>query len=565
MRVNIIGSFGKTTGVAHDVSILHGLIVHALGKETEIRHVKHFHPECPPADINFFIEVVNPSLFLYAGRNIWIPNAEWTYQTWAPYIRMVDEIWVKTRDAVPLFEAAGGNVKYVGWSSIDKGFTPDTKDYTRALVPIGKNLWRNPKPIVQAYMRIHATDPALYARLPVVTLVYRIPLPTIPDYLQDKFVVHSGPEAVSDEDYATLLATCGLTICISGAEGFGHAVNEAMSAGSTLLLNPIPPFCELTTSAYWASTSKSIPHPQCMGSLEDTDVGSIVDALKVYVDTSIEDKRLQSKHMREQYEDRHDTFVKTLEERIGSLSVAVPYSLEERLPAEAELPCVSVITLTRDRRAFIPLARYCMVAQTYPESKIEWVIVDDGKDQIKDLVSDIPNVNYILVDEPMTIGAKRNLAVSRATYDILVVMDDDDVYPNNSILTRVTHMLMNPAKECLFSTVIPCYDIHAHTSFMNVPPITLPMSQRVSEATLCFTRAFWTARGFPDQQIAEGDAFIHGREQMCRELTPQDTIVSLTHSKTTSSRKAPAGEPNGCHYGFSDELFTLVSEIAARI
>jgi hypothetical protein len=290
-----------------------------------------------------------------------------------------------------------------------------------------------------------------------------------------------------------------------------------------------------------------------------------VDALRVYVDTSIEDKRLQSKHMREQYEDRHDTFVKTLEERIGSLSVAVPYSLEERLPAEAELPCVSVITLTRDRRAFIPLARYCMIAQTYPESKIEWVIVDDGKDQIKDLVSDIPNVNYILVDEPMTIGAKRNLAVSRATYDILVVMDDDDVYPNNSILTRVTHMLMNPAKECLFSTVIPCYDIHAHTSFMNVPPITLPMSQRVSEATLCFTRAFWTARGFPDQQIAEGDAFIHGREQMCRELTPQDTIVSLTHSKTTSSRKAPAGEPNGCHYGFSDELFTLVSEIAARI
>jgi len=564
MRINIIGTFGSNTGVAQDVSILHGLIVHVFGKETEVRHVKHFHPECVPADVNFFIEVVNPSLLIYAGRNIWIPNPEWTYKTWSPYVKMMDEIWVKTRSAIEPFETAGGTVKYIGWTSIDKGFSIE-KDYSKALIPIGKNLWRNPKPVIQAYMRIRSDDPTLYARLPTVTMVYRIPLPTIPDYLNDKFTVFAGPDPLSEEQYNELVATCGLTLCISGAEGFGHSVNEAMSSGSTLLINTIPPFCELTDKAYWASTSKSIKHPQCFGTLEDTDVGSIVDALKVYVDTSLEDKREQSLHMRHQYENRHEAFVKTMEERIASLSVSVPYSLEERLPKEAELPCVSVITLTRDRRVFIPLARYCMIAQSYPESKIEWVIVDDGKDQIKDLVSDIPNVNYVLIDEPMTIGAKRNLAVSRASYDILVVMDDDDVYPNNSILSRVTHLMMEPAKKCLFSTVIPCYDIHETKSFMNVPPITLPMSQRVSEATLCFTREFWNERPFPDEQIGEADAFIHGREQMCREISPQDSIVSLTHKKTTSARKAPAGDSNGCHYGFSDDLFTLVSEIAARI
>jgi len=565
MRVNIIGTFGSNTGVAQDVSILHGLIVHVLGKETEVRHVKHFHPECPPADVNFFIEVVNPSLLIYAGRNIWIPNPEWTYKTWMPYIKMMDEIWVKTQSAVPLFEAAGGTVKYTGWTSIDKGFALEKKDYMKALIPTGKNLWRNPKPVIQAYMRIYASDRALYESLPAVTMVYRIPLPTLPEHLKDKFTVYAGPDPLSEEQYNAIIAESGLTICISGAEGYGHSVNEAMSSGSTLLINPISPFLELTDKAYWASTSQSIDHPQCLGKLEDTDVGSIVDALKVYVDTTLEDKRHQSIDMRQQYEDRHEKFVRKMEELIGSLSVSVPYSLEDRLPAEADLPYVSVITLTRDRRVFIPLARYCMVAQSYPESKIEWVIVDDGKDQIKDLVSDIPNVNYILVDEPMTIGAKRNLAVSRATYDILVVMDDDDVYPNNSILSRVTHLMMEPAKKCLFSTVIPCYDIHEIKSFMNVPPITLQMSQRVSEATLCFTRDFWRERGFPDQHIAEADAFIHGREQMCREMTPQDSIVSLTHKKTTSARKAPAGESNGCHYGFSDELFTLVSEIASRL
>jgi glycosyltransferase involved in cell wall biosynthesis len=253
--------------------------------------------------------------------------------------------------------------------------------------------------------------------------------------------------------------------------------------------------------------------------------------------------------------------------RLDALFTGLPeFSLEDKLPKEADLPAVSIITLTRDRRSFIPLAKYCFLAQTYPEHLIEWVIVDDGKDPIKDLVSELPNVTYVLLDEPLTIGAKRNLAISKAKHDILVMMDDDDVYPNNSVLARVAHMLAEPKKECLFSTVLPCYEIHETKSFMNVPPITLDMSKRISEATLCFTRQFWQERGFPDLQIAEGETFIHGREQMCREFSPQDVIVSLSHKKTTSSRKPPAGmEVNGSHYGFSDELFTLISEIALCI
>ena len=249
----------------------------------------------------------------------------------------------------------------------------------------------------------------------------------------------------------------------------------------------------------------------------------------------------------------------------SSLEGLPEYSLENRLPKEEDLPKISVITITRDRRVFIPLAKFSILSQSYPEDKLEWVIVDDGKDQIKDLVSDLPNVKYVLSDEVLTIGEKRNLGVEKASHDILVMLDDDDVYPNNSILTRVAHLLAEPARQCLFSTTIPCYDIHEKKSFMNVPPMTLPMCERVSEATLCFTRSFWKSRQFPDQQIAEAGAFIRGREQMCRELSPQDVIVSLVHCKNTSSRKAPAGEPNGCHYGFADELFTLVSEIATNL
>jgi hypothetical protein len=97
---------------------------------------------------------------------------------------------------------------------------------------------------------------------------------------------------------------------------------------------------------------------------------------------------------------------------------------------------------------------------------------------------------------------------------------------------------------------------------MNVPPITLQMSERVSEATLCFKKSFWEQHKFVDN-IAEADKFIRGREQMCREISPQEVIVSLVHKKNISARKS-LGETNGCHYGFCDELFLLVEQISSN-
>jgi hypothetical protein len=566
MRVNLIGNHRKG-GLAHDVQILHGLIAHVLGDTAQIRHVPHYYPQCQQAEVNVFLEVVNPCLLSYAGTNIWIPNPEWTYKTWEPYASMMDEIWVKTREAETLFSqwVPPEKLRYVGWTSIDK-VRPDKKNYWKAIVPVGTNVWRSPRPIIQTYMAIKRSDPNLYAALPELNIVYDpgvIALPEVPEEFTPKIKLHT---TLSEKDYDALLHECGLCICLSAAEGFGHAVNEAMSAGCMLLLNPIDAFRELAEEVLWASMQKATPNPNCLGVLEDTDLESVRDALAVYVSSQFHWKQTKSNLVRSEYEARHAKFVASMTETLTNLFRGLPtYSLEDRLPKEDTLPSVSVITITKDRRPFIPLAKYCFLAQAYPEEKLEWVIVDDGTDQIKDLVSDLPNVTYVLCDRPMNVGEKRNLAVSRAKHDVLVMLDDDDVYPNNSLVSRVAFLLAEPKKECIFCTTIPCYDIHETKSFMNVPPITLPMAERVSEATLCFTRAFWEERKFAEVQIAEGDAFIRGREQRCREMSPQDVIVSLTHKTTTSDRKAPAGEPNGCHYGFADELFTLVSEIAQAI
>ncbi len=568
MRVNIIGNHKKDTGVSQDVHILHGLIVHVLGQETQIRHIPHYYPQCPQAEVNVFIEVINPALFIFAKKNIWIPNPEWTYKTWEPYARMVDEIWVKTHEAEKLFSEWSAKVRYVGWTSIDK-VMPEKKNYWKAFVPVGTNIWRNPRPLIQTYMWILKHDGGLYRGLPELHIVHspdHVPLPPVPEEVKDKIILHS--EVMKEKDYDELLQECGLCICLSAAEGFGHAVNEAMSAGCVMLLSPLDAFMELTNNkmVLWCSELKRTPHPQCLGDLYDVDQKSIYESLIAYATSQFLWKRGYSLASRDMYEKNHKAFVERMSEVIKTTFEGVEeYSLEKQFPKEEDMPKVSILTITRDRRSFIPLAKYCFLAQGYPEDKLEWVIVDDGDDQIKDLVSDLPNVKYVLCDGKMTIGAKRNLGVEKASHDVLVMLDDDDVYPNNSVLTRVAYLLAEPKHEAVFCTTIPCFDIHEKKSFMNVPPKILQMSERVSEATLCFTRGFWEKQKFPDEQVAEGNAFIRGREEMCRDISPQDVIVSLVHKKNTSSRKAPAGESNGCHYGFSDDLYTLVSEIAEAI
>ena len=572
MRINIISNYRPNTGLMQDVGILRGILAATYGDEAKMFRVHHMMPECPEADVNIFLEVVNPALFPHAGRNIWIPNVEWTYRTWTNYIPMFDEIWCKTHECLDIFKKYTDKVRYIGWTSVDKvwDMTKHKKNYYKAIVPVGKNIFRNPKPILQAYFRILTANPTLYNRLPTLNIVYD---PTIiqfhvPEEIKSK--VHLHDKVLGENEYEDLLRESGLCICVSACEGFGHAVNEAMSVGCNMILSPIRPFKEdlvgdIQVGTFYGEVREKLDQVECLGVMVDTDVQSIIDALEEYADTDLKTKRVGSNVSRNLYETRHKKWVESMKEYLSSITIE-KYSLNDTLPKEDALPDISIVTITKDRRIFMPLAKYSYMIQSYPEDKLEWVIVDDGDDPIEDTLIGVPNVKYVKCDK-MSVADKRNLGVKEAMYDIVCMMDDDDVYPNNSILQRVAMLLKQPGKQCVFCTTIPCYDICKYSSYMNVPPITLPMSQRVSEATLGFTRKFWEERQFTDgTQVGEADAFIRGREQMCREISPQEVIVSLGHSTNTSGRKTPEmKEPNGCHYGFNEKLFALVSEIGEHL
>lgn len=568
MRVNIISNYRKHTGLSQDVNIMRGILTAVFEKNIHINFVQYIQPQCEEADINIFIEVVNPALISYAAKNILIPNHEWTYKAWTPYLHMMNEIWVKTSEAERIFkEETSTKVRYIGWTSLNKE-TPSKKNYSQALVPLGKNLKREIDPIINGYIHTRFHDPVLYRKLPTLNIASWQEL-TIPRELDEKVNIHRFLE---QKEYDELLKECGLCICLSQAEGFGHVVNEGMASGCNLILSSIPPFLEnivgfANPGSFFCEPSSNTQNLECFGEFVKTDRSAFIDQLELYVDTPFKAKQAGSEFMRKVYETNHKNWMdrmKTLLPKV--LSVETPYSVKDTMPREEDLPDVSIVCITSDRRIFMPILKYSYMIQSYPEEKLELIIVDDGEDSIEDTLIGVPNVVYIKLDEKTSVGEKRNIGISKAMYDIVTFMDDDDIYPNNSVLERVAMMLKSPSKECAFCTVIPCYDISKYSSFMNAPPIQLPMSQRVSEATMVFTKKFWEERKFEHTQIAEGDAFIHGREHMCRELSPQEIIVSLVHSKNTSSRKTPEfKEPNGCHFGFNEKLFAMVSEIGEKL
>ena len=567
MRVNIISNFRENTGLMQDVNLLRAALS-AFIPDVKVMKVPHMLPECPEAEMNIFLEVINPSLFAFARKNVWIPNPEWTYKTWIPYLKMIDEVWAKTQESYDIFRGMGVPTIFTGWSSLDKNWDiTEKKNYHKAIVPVGRNIYRYPKPILQAYVRIRQKDPVTYKKLPELHIVYdrKTIQMYVPPELSDKVVEHS--EVMSESEYNSLVKECGLCVCLSLTEGFGHVVNEAMSAGCNLLLSPISPFMkdlapEHLTSVYYTFASKTEDHPDCLGVLVDSDIESIVSQMEIYSLVHFDHRRQGSVQAREMYVKRHNEWIAKMKEVLEKEDTS-DFSLKDTYVPEADLPNVSIVTITKDRRVFMPLAKYSYMIQSYPEDKLEWVIVDDGDDPIEDTLFGVPNVVYVRCDKKMTISEKRNLGVEKSMYDVVAFMDDDDVYPNNSILQRTAMMLKAPAKECAFCTVIPCYDITKYSSFMNVPPYVIGMSQRVSEATLIFTKKFWEEKKFDNQvNIAEADAFIRGREEMCREISPQEVIVSLVHPLNTSSRRLPQmSEPNGCHYGFNEKLFDLVSQI----
>jgi hypothetical protein len=269
-----------------------------------------------------------------------------------------------------------------------------------------------------------------------------------------------------------------------------------------------------------------------------------------------------------------------------------PPALPMEPPSGTLPPKVGIITVTRNRKQWWANMLQNVVKQSWPVSRLEWILVDDGDEgerlgpEVDAFMEKTPGImiRYVEMLTPKSIGAKRNAAVAAASgdVDVFVCMDDDDHYPKDSVGRRVSWLHRNIASsspsgskkteksektervqsQIGYCSTLPMYDLTRYISAINVPELEIGPATRVSEATLVFTREAWLSKPFPEVSMAEGLGFVEGREELTVEIPPKDVIVSFIHKGNTSSRRVPKDqEPNGCHYGFADEFFAYVHQI----
>ena len=210
---------------------------------------------------------------------------------------------------------------------------------------------------------------------------------------------------------------------------------------------------------------------------------------------------------------------------------------------KSELPMVSVCTPTFNRRPFIQTMFQCFKNQDYPMHRVEWIIVDDGSDKIRDLVesSGISQIRYFEVAEKMTLGAKRNYMHSFVKGSIIVYMDDDDYYPPDRISHAVERLLANPSALCAGSSEIYIYFKHIQKMIQCGPY----GPNHATAGTFAFRTVLLNQTRYEDKAaLAEERAFLKDYTIPFVQLDPLKSILVFSHEHNTFDKRKMLDNPH---------------------
>lgn len=559
LNVNILYNRSNPYGLATDAIVLEELL--RSQSAVPIGQVHHVDPREPPraADLQFHLEVPIYGACAWAASNILIANPEhYVASSYDAYRSAFNAVWTRCPAAA---QAHGWQM--IRWclptartAALQKALPAEEQQICLALVGGSQMKADGLAALIPNWQ---VDDPELHIYTSRADLAKQLENKKAGPDVPIKIVC----KELSADEVVRLQRQFRGHVISSKAEGFGYAAAEGEVADAFLFLSDIPVF------QYYYGASQS---------------AALID---ISVDPSAMRKQLEDAFRRfagwqsgdgSATADRRSAAVADFTTHLQMAATAAaahkgPVHLPPILQA-ADCPPISVVTLTYNRRNFIDLACLNLLLTDYPRDKIEWIVVEDSDDQEKAASDKIlgfaaknPDiqVSYVPLIERTTIGEKRNKGVERAMHDIILFMDDDDVYPATSFRRRVAwltrgspfhHGAVKPA--CVVSTMLAMYNLQTGQSAVNVPPFNLPLGQRVSEATLTFYKSFWAARPFPKENIAEGEGWLAGRESSVLEIPPQQIIVALSHGANISSRAIPADAPVGCFWGWDEAMLRFL-------
>ena len=199
----------------------------------------------------------------------------------------------------------------------------------------------------------------------------------------------------------------------------------------------------------------------------------------------------------------------------------------------SDRPTVSIITLLTGRRKFLPLLRACVTAQTYPADRVEWIILDDGDEDLAELFSGSSEL-YIRANKSLNIGRKRQYACDIAGGEFLFFFDDDDLHFPHRVERGVAKLQRIGARMVAGNTRMLLADA-ATEEVITVGP---HHKNHATAGTMAFRKELLKHSGFrPSDRSGEEMHFLKNWTIPVVQFDPRDSIVALSHDANTVSKQ----------------------------
>ena len=202
--------------------------------------------------------------------------------------------------------------------------------------------------------------------------------------------------------------------------------------------------------------------------------------------------------------------------------------------ASSDLPLVSIVTPTYNRRHFIPSLIKIVQSQTYPRNRMEWVVFDDGQEEVRDLfeqaISQLPTLKFIWSEDKMTLGEKRNRLNQEARGEIIVAMDDDDFYFPERVEEAVKALQENPGFRLAGSSEVYMYFTDTKEIWKAGPYFV----GHATNGTMAWTKTYADTHHY-DETVAfsEEKSFLENYKNPLIQLNPKTVMLVMSHSDNT--------------------------------
>ena len=304
----------NAVGIGEDVRLLSGALARA-GRPALVSHSRGISPlrrvfsRRDPDECIVFVERVTRRWLRRAGRYLLVPNQEWFPPRLLPQLRRIDHVLAKSRHAQEIFSAHHPSVHYLGFTSADRRAPAAAPDYGRFLHLAGGSALKGTAALLEVWGR--------HPEWPELTVIRHArrgrPPPGVPPN------VRLVTEYLSAERLRALQNACGVHLCPSESEGWGHYIVEAMSCGAVPLVTDAPPMNELVRPERGVLVPYGRTEPRKLGTCFHVDRDALERAIAGLIAMPDAEKEAMGAAARGWYEENDRAFAVRLEGLLAEL------------------------------------------------------------------------------------------------------------------------------------------------------------------------------------------------------------------------------------------------------